>query len=110
MYLLVLIIFGKYCIRHILCGHSKIIIIFQQYYCIYFCNFIYILFIFLKYFCNFTIFPRNVSTVLSKYFGAVRVMMRYNCEKKSWIKLSDRIMLKKKIQTKKYSEKYFNKT
>ena len=31
MHLLVLEIFGKYCIRHILCGHSKAVTIFQQY-------------------------------------------------------------------------------
>ena len=30
MHLLVLAIFGKYCIRHILCRHSKIVTIFQQ--------------------------------------------------------------------------------
>ena len=62
MYLLVLIIFVKYCIPNILCGHSKIIIIFQQYY-----------FNILKYFGNFMIFPRNISKILFKYFGAVRV-------------------------------------
>ena len=32
MHFLVLAIFGKYCIRHILCGHSKVVTIFQQYY------------------------------------------------------------------------------
>ena len=31
MNLLVFAIFGKYCIRHILCGHSKIVTIFLQY-------------------------------------------------------------------------------
>ena len=31
MHLLVLAIFEKYCIRHILCGHGKIVTIFQQY-------------------------------------------------------------------------------
>ena len=31
MHLLVLEIFGKYRIRHTLCGHTKIVTIFQQY-------------------------------------------------------------------------------
>ena len=30
MHLLVLAIFRKYCTRHILCGHSKVVTIFQQ--------------------------------------------------------------------------------
>ena len=51
MHLLVLPIFGRYCIRHILCGHSKVS----------------------KYFSNLTIFPRNISIILSKYFGAMWV-------------------------------------
>ena len=62
MHLLVLEIFGKYYIRHILCGHSEIVTIFQQ------CRGQVS-----KYFSNLTIFPRNIFTILSKYFGAMWV-------------------------------------
>ena len=53
MHFIVLAIFRKYCIRHILCEHSKIVTIFH--------------------FGNVTIFPRNIFTIFSKYFGAVWV-------------------------------------
>ena len=49
MHLLVLTIFGKYYIRHILSGHRKIVTIFQQHQLQV-----------LKYFGNLTIFPRNI--------------------------------------------------
>ena len=66
MHLLVLAIFGKYCIRDILCGHSKIDKIFKQYQ-----RYV------SKYFSNLTIFPRNISIILFKYFAA---MWAYRCE------------------------------
>ena len=53
-------IFEKYFIHHILCRHSKIVTIFQQYQ-----------WLGSKYFGNLTIFPRNISTIFSKYFNAV---------------------------------------
>ena len=53
MHLLVLAIFGKYCIRH---------------------------------FGNLTIFPRNIFTIFSKYFGAVCVDIVQCCMKlKNWV-------------------------
>ena len=58
------IIFCEFCISHISCGHCKIITILQRY-----CNGISDGFRNIS--CNFTIFPRNISTIFSKYFRAV---------------------------------------
>ena len=66
MHMLVFSIFGKYLTHHILCGHGKIVTIFEQY-----------LWLVSKYFGNFTILSRNISTIISKFFSAVWVQIKF---------------------------------